>query len=255
MYNGAVAPRLPQRAVKRATARQIKAVRKGSKAAARAVGARPSNAGGRRTQAERRAATRAALLDATIACLVEEGYARTTTRRVAERAGVTPGALQHHFPSKADLVAEAIRDLADRLIEQILEPTVEASVDLRERSEALIDRAWEVHRGPLFVAALELWVAARTDPESRDSLETVTAEFGQRIAEATLYAFPDMVARPGFFEVVITTLATMRGLALQGFTSSIDPDLFWPATRAHLLSLFETVVPELGGVPSERSER
>src|SRR5712675_230963 len=64
---------------------------------------------GRRTQAERRAATRTALLDAAIDCLVAEGYANTTTRRIAERAGLTPGALQHHFVSKAELLGQAIR--------------------------------------------------------------------------------------------------------------------------------------------------
>ncbi len=204
----------------------------------------------RRTQAERRATTRAALLDATIASLVEDGYAGTTTRRVAERAGVTPGALQHHFPSKADLVTEAIKDLAERLATQFLESAVETSDSYEARAESLIDNLWEVHRGPLFVAALELWVAARTDPEPRASVETITAELAQRIAEGALYAFPDMVARPGFPETIVTGLATMRGLALQGFAEGADPELFWPATRAHLLSLFAAVEPADGGTRS-----
>ncbi len=203
----------------------------------------------RRTQAERRATTRAALLDATIASLVEDGYAGTTTRRVAERAGVTPGALQHHFPSKADLVTEAIKDLAERLATQFLESAVETSDSYEARAESLIDNLWEVHRGPLFVAALELWVAARTDPEPRASVETITAELAQKIAEGALYAFPDMVARPGFPETIVTGLATMRGLALQGFAEGADPELFWPATRAHLLSLFAAVEPADGAAP------
>ncbi|MGA8126368.1 MAG: helix-turn-helix domain-containing protein, partial [Mycobacterium sp.] len=56
----------------------------------------------RRTQAERSAAMRTRLLDATIECLVSYGYAGTTTPRVAERAGVTRGAQIHHFRSKED---------------------------------------------------------------------------------------------------------------------------------------------------------
>src|SRR3954466_2105232 len=59
----------------------------------------------RRTQAERSAATREALLDATLACLVEDGYANTTTARVAERAGVSRGAHPPHFPTRATLAA------------------------------------------------------------------------------------------------------------------------------------------------------
>ena len=62
----------------------------------------------RRTQAERTAETTAKLLDATADCLVERGYAGTSTVEVCRRAGVSRGALVHHFPSKDDLVAAAV---------------------------------------------------------------------------------------------------------------------------------------------------
>src|ERR1700682_6556937 len=73
----------------------------------------------RRTQAERRDATRTALLDAAMDCLVEKGYANTTTRRIAERAGVTPGALQHHFASKAELLSEAVRHIRAKFAQEM----------------------------------------------------------------------------------------------------------------------------------------
>src|SRR5436190_18849808 len=88
-----------------------------AKTDARAAAGRPP----RRTQAERRATTRTALLDATIDCLVEEGYAGTTTTRIVERAGVSRGAQVHHFPTKAELVAEAVRHLAGKRIEEFLQ--------------------------------------------------------------------------------------------------------------------------------------
>ena len=69
-----------------------------------------------RTQQARREATRNALLEATIQCLVQQGYAGTTTRAVAERAGVSAGALQHHFASKQELVSEAISYLSSSMI-------------------------------------------------------------------------------------------------------------------------------------------
>ena len=68
----------------------------------------------RRTQAERTAAMRTRLLDATIECLVTYGYAGTTTPRVAQLAGVTRGAQIHHFRSKEDLVVAAIEHLAQQ---------------------------------------------------------------------------------------------------------------------------------------------
>ena len=58
----------------------------------------------RRTQAERTASTRAALLAATVDSLVERGYRGTTTSDVARRAGVSYGALLHHYPTKADVL-------------------------------------------------------------------------------------------------------------------------------------------------------
>src|SRR5690242_18826761 len=74
----------------------------------------------RRTQEERSSATRERLLDATVDCLIEYGYAGTTVARIAERAGVTRGAQVHHYPTKADLVLAALRHLAEKQIEQAL---------------------------------------------------------------------------------------------------------------------------------------
>src|SRR5262249_61236914 len=65
----------------------------------------------RRTQAQRTAATRAALLEATVDCLVSRGFDGTTTTEVAHRAGVSPGALLHHFPAKAELLCAAVGHL------------------------------------------------------------------------------------------------------------------------------------------------
>jgi AcrR family transcriptional regulator len=70
-----------------------------------------------RTQVERRAETRAKLLDATIESILEVGYAQTTTRRVAELAGVSAGAQAHHFPRRVELVAAAAEQLVERRIE------------------------------------------------------------------------------------------------------------------------------------------
>ena len=68
-----------------------------------------------RTQAERRAASRAALLEAAVDCLIKDGYANLTTRRVAERAGVSQGTQMHYFPTKTQFLTEAIRHVAQRL--------------------------------------------------------------------------------------------------------------------------------------------
>src|SRR5271166_1525414 len=137
----------------------------------------------RRTQAERRAATRTALLDAAVGCLAEEGYAKTTTRRIAERAHVTPGALQHHFATRAELLGHARRHLGSKFAHEMLEHASAENPSIQLRAERLLDHMWELMKGPPFAAMVELWVAARTDPELRKEL-TGAERDGARLAVA-----------------------------------------------------------------------
>src|SRR5947209_15883938 len=101
----------------------------------------------RRSQAERSAATREALLDATIECLVADGYANTTTSRVAERAGVSRGAHLHHFQTRNALVAAAMERLAERRYEQLLE-AAERLPSGRERLVQGLDLLWAGYASP-----------------------------------------------------------------------------------------------------------
>jgi AcrR family transcriptional regulator len=196
----------------------------------------------RRTQAERRAVTTDKVLAATIDCLVEQGYAHTSTRHIARRAGLTVGALQHHFESKADLMAAALQRLGDRMADDFL-AAAPTDGDDEERLGVLLDHMWAVHRGPLFEAGLELWVAARTDPELRAAMQTVQHAFATRIAEGEVTLFADLAAAPGFAERVMVGLATMRGLAIPGFVEASDPDTLWTIARPVLVRTLAVVPP------------
>jgi AcrR family transcriptional regulator len=124
----------------------------------------------RRTQAERTAATRSRVLDATVDSLVEDGYAATTISRIQERAGVARGTLLHHFPTRAALLVAVVEDIAARRLD-VLDGQAELgpSGDWHEA----IDLIWRDLQSPSFLAALELWVAARTDPDLRAALAPV----------------------------------------------------------------------------------
>jgi AcrR family transcriptional regulator len=74
----------------------------------------------RRTQAERRAATRAALIAAARALFAERGYAAVGTEEIVRRAGVTRGALYHHFPAKPDLFRAVYERVEQELTERIV---------------------------------------------------------------------------------------------------------------------------------------
>ena len=193
----------------------------------------------RRTQQERREATRNALLEATIQCLVERGYAGTTTRAVSKRAGVSPGALQHHFTSKEELVADAIGYLAVKLTAQLIEQGVPSASSRRHLTEQLVDYLWRTLNGPLMAAATELGVAGRTDPLLRERLVEAQRQALEGVPLAAGQLFPEQAARPDFTGLINTVLAAMRGVVLLGFVSSADREDVWRAARPHLLALIE----------------
>jgi AcrR family transcriptional regulator len=198
---------------------------------------------GRRTQAQRRAATRGALLDAAIECLIEQGYAGLTTRKVAERAGVSQGTQMHYFPTRARFVAEAITHVAFKLAAELREQDGRRRRSDRRRLEELLDHVWEIHTGPIFQATTELWVAARTDSEIRAVMDDVTEDVTRLIGEAATELFPELMARPRARDLLDMSMATMRGFALLRFTGDPgDVERRWRRARAHLLDLYDQLL-------------
>ncbi|WP_328393421.1 TetR/AcrR family transcriptional regulator [Streptomyces sp. NBC_00390] len=167
----------------------------------------------RRTQQQRREETRQRLLDATIDCLVEYGFAGTTTHRVQERAGVSRGALLHHFASKAALLAAATHHAAELRLAHIRS---EANSDGRSPQKGL-ELLRAAMSGPYFLAGLELWLAARTDPELKSALLPAEREVGtaQRAVLADIFG-PEVTARSDFAMLCESLLVLHRGLALTG---------------------------------------
>jgi AcrR family transcriptional regulator len=187
-------------------------------------------------QARRRAETRAALLEATIECLVTHGYAKTTTGRIADLAGLSRGAQLPYFRSRADLVTAAIAHLAEQRIAAFA-----ARLDSQPTSlEQCLDALWEGHRPPAFDATLELWVASRTDPELRAQLLRVERDVATAIARTAVSALGDRAQRPGYADDLAYALATIRGLALLQLSSGASSRLLarhWQHARGHLLQL------------------
>jgi AcrR family transcriptional regulator len=201
------------------------------------TGRKRREAPARRTQAERRAATRKALLAATIDVLIDAGYAGVTTRAVSERAGVSIGALQHHFGTKSDLVAAAIEHLTAELTRELVARAPTARRSERELAEQLLDVLWEFHSGPLMAAVAELAVAARTDPELRDRLAPVQRRAIAASHAVTAHLFPAAAAGTPVAALMDTALGTLRGLALLRFVDPAAAEAMWPSTRRHLLTL------------------
>ena len=196
----------------------------------------------RRTQHERSATTRGLLLDSTIRCLVEDGYSGTTTTRIAELAGVSRGAQVHHFHTRAELVAEAVEHVAARRAAELLQETGELP-DGRERVPAALDLIWHSHSGDLFQAALELWVAARTDDELRVALSRTERVLEEHILAFCRRLFGAAGDDPDFDASMGVALDAMRGLAVLRALDDDAPEAQWPGVRERLIDLFHNTQP------------
>lgn len=168
----------------------------------------------RRTQAERSEHTKHLLFEATIGCLVELGYTRTSVHEICRRAGVSRGAQQHHFATKAELMARAIEHLATRLSAR-LRTEFERPPDTANKVQRGIELLWQAYSGDLSAAALELWVAARTDADLREAMQPVDRALGR----ATMDAFASVAGIDVDSERAQTlfwmTVNLTRGLALE----------------------------------------
>lgn len=194
----------------------------------------PPRERGHRTQAERREQTRTALLDATVECLIELGYARSSVQEICARAGVSKGAQQHHFSTKAELMAAAIEHLTDRIQVEIVANWATLPKGLRFIDEG-VDLIWQGFSGTLSAAVMELWVAARTDPELRAAMLPVDKALGR----STLRLFESLAGdlNPERTEILYwLTVNLIRGLALD---AEIGGD---PVRRKQLLEEWKRMV-------------
>ncbi|MGH7298350.1 MAG: TetR/AcrR family transcriptional regulator, partial [Polyangiaceae bacterium] len=168
----------------------------------------------RRTQRERSAAMRSRLLEATIDCLYEVGYSRTTTIEVAARAGVSRGAQLHHFPTKKRLVTVAVKHLLQKRLEEFREAFAKLPGG-SDKYTAVIDILWEKTSNRAFYAWLELVVAARTDASLRKTVVEIAEQFSEQV-QATFREFfsPNRQHSSPIDIAPVFTFAVMQGLAL-----------------------------------------
>jgi len=191
----------------------------------------------RRTQAERRAATRGALLDATIDVLVDRGYAGLTTTAVCERAGVTRGAQAHYFATKGDLVVQALSHLTDRLVDELVSKPLNIADGPVEQYAVLLNRLWEIFSGSVSWAQLELFTAARTDEDLRRHLVQFDHAVMKTLDDGARRVAPQLADRPEFSSAMTTAISTIRGLQmLRAVASDRSVRRAWPPARDQLLS-------------------
>nr|WTB32858.1 TetR/AcrR family transcriptional regulator [Streptomyces sp. NBC_00830] len=156
---------------------------------------------------DRSRATRRRLLEAAVACLAEHGWAGSTVSVVAERAGVSRGAAQHHFPTREDLFTAAVEYVAE-----------ERSAALRtlpvQGRAAVVAALVDLYTGPLFRAALQLWVAASNEASLHPRVSELEARVGRETHRIAVELLTADETRPGVRETVQGLLDMARGLGL-----------------------------------------
>lgn len=196
----------------------------------------------KRTQEQRTREMRARLLAATVECLADQGYTRTTLARVTDLAGTSVGAQQHHFPTKALLVTSAVTYLAEVRIEEIHERLEALDGTPGEKLGAALDLTWETLMGRLNLATRELWTAARTDPTLAEALVPAERRTGRALRALYLDVLEDSAEARAALALSIDAL---RGLAMRAvLLDAAETERRWRSHRERVLTMLGPHVPQ-----------
>ncbi|MGJ7462121.1 TetR/AcrR family transcriptional regulator [Halomonas sp. MA07-2] len=203
----------------------------------------------RQSQEERSRKTQARITQATIECILEKGIRATSTVDVARQAGVSRGALVHHYPSKNSLMKAALEDLLNREVDSVRDMAMKVKNGELDFDSLLI-ALHEHFKGDMFMVTLEFLTNARTDPAIMEVLVTIAERFNysleqiweQMVTSADHSSYQKRVA-------LNATLCMMRGMGAQSIWRD-DPELY-----RDMLLFWKKTLQELGFSASDAKKR
>lgn len=188
-------------------------------------------------QSIKSAQTRARLIDATIRCLVKVGFARTTTPLVAAEAGLSRGAMLHHFENSATLIQATIMELHERRLRAFRR----SSETSRHDPTTMIDAYWKQLQKPAFAAFQELAMAARTHDDLAAIMKPLQIEFRERFNSEAIALYPEWHSAPeDFARAMALSQTLMEGMASALMTGALDE-----AMVPGLLKMLEEKIREM----------
>ena len=206
-------------------------------------------------QARKSAATRLQIVEATLRCFSKLGYFHTTTPAIADEAGLSRGAMLHHFPSRMDVVRAAVEHLhAKRL--KAFRAAVDGLPAGENRAHAALRAHWEQLRHPLYAVFIELYVAARTDPELADILAPAEEAFIRELRATAREVVPEWRDRGRNFDIGYDlVICALQGMALnmlrQGATEPSEEFFRYLEERVDELARDQPVAEAARGAASE----
>jgi AcrR family transcriptional regulator len=189
----------------------------------------------KRTQEERSASTKNALLAAAVNCIAQRGLAGATVPEIVKTAGLTTGAVQHHFGSREDLLIGVVYAFADTISKRGRPPGLEA-LPIRDRIAVICRDIWDAFSSAEYIAVTEIQLGSRSQRGIFSKIQTVMWSAERDLDNYWIEAFaesgiepPKLVAARHLFQ------AAFRGLALRG-VYKLQPES-WPEERLLLEDL------------------
>ncbi|WP_433306796.1 TetR/AcrR family transcriptional regulator [Actinoplanes sp. CA-030573] len=162
---------------------------------------------------DRSRATRQHLLETTIRCLARHGWETSTVGFIASEAGISRGAVQHHYRTREALILGALEFMFEEraaLLDALPEPPAGGPGRVHAVVAGLVDAIG----GELFRAALQVWTVAAADPELRAAVVPLERRFARGVHRRAVRLLGVDDADPEMRALIQATLDMARGLAL-----------------------------------------
>lgn len=171
-------------------------------------------------QAEKSQMTRTAILDAALQCLVDIGYAQTTTEKIAQQAGLSRGAMTHHFKSRAEVFNAVAKYITEKRAAEYEELIIRINVPegtlptLQHMRDTMVV-CHQYYASPTFIALHELLRGARTDKALKRAITSLEKSLDQKISDTMLKRFPYLAAVEETREMLMDLImSSMQGVAV-----------------------------------------
>lgn len=201
-------------------------------------------------QAQKSASTRKQIVEACLECLIKQGYAQTTTPRIAEVAGLSRGAMMHHFANRLTVIQAAIEYLHAKRLRAFRRAVSTLPEDKPHLHDALV-AYWRQVTHPLFVAFHELAVASRTDADLERILKPAKDAFYQEWYRLAVDLFPEWQSDKANFDLALNLVqATLEGMALSRISATVDEE-----AEARLIAYLEVCLRALMPAEMQKAKR
>ena len=174
----------------------------------------PRNIPERRSHAERSAATRQHLIATAIEVIQHRSLEEMSIHELARSAGMTSGAVQHHFESKAVLMMRVLSELVAQRVEagQLWPPR---TLPAAQRAAQFVQTAWElIYAQPRFIVAWNIYLGCRNQPEVLGHIAQLRQQINAQMRDGFFDAFPELAAAPDREAFLGLVFSTLRGMGL-----------------------------------------